>query len=173
MGGRGARIASSRFERGAAAVEFALISLIFIPLIFGMMGFALVLWGSQAADHAAREGARLAAVGTTDCTAWRQSVQTRGRGVFRQSGPLSATDAKFQILDSNGDGSMNAGDEVVVTLQYSIIGAPGALVRIAANILPGGGTVALNDGSSTLLVTRASTRNEVTVTSSPYKECAS
>ena len=63
-------------ESGAAAVEFALVSLIFLPLIFGMMGFALVLWGNQSVDHAAREGARLAAVGVTD---WVHPVAGHGQ----------------------------------------------------------------------------------------------
>ena len=35
----------------------------------------------------------------------------------------------------------NAGDEIVVTLKYSIPGAPGTLVKIATAILPGDGSV--------------------------------
>lgn len=49
-------------ERGAAAVEFALIAIPLLTLLVGVIQFSLWFWSFQAGSHAAREGARLAAV---------------------------------------------------------------------------------------------------------------
>ena len=53
----------ARREDGAAAVEFALIVGLLAMLIFGMMEFGLAFWQLQSLRAAAREGARVAAVG--------------------------------------------------------------------------------------------------------------
>jgi len=157
---------SAEREGGAAAVEFALVSLILFPLLFGMMGFALVLWAQQSVDHAAREGARLAAVGVPDCTAWRNSVMNRGRGVEW----LDKTPS-FSVVEKNGVTGFNAGDEVVVTLKFLITGAPGTLVEIASVILPGDGSaVRLPDGSDGVaLVREAKARNEANADDVSFK----
>ena len=49
-------------ERGAAAVEFALISLVMIYLIVATIQYAIFFWGFQAGANGAREGARRWAV---------------------------------------------------------------------------------------------------------------
>lgn len=51
-----------RGERGAAAVEFALVSLILFTLVGVIFQFAIYLWAFQAASNGAREGARAWAV---------------------------------------------------------------------------------------------------------------
>lgn len=45
-------------ERGAAAVEFALVSLVLLTIIGVTFQFAIYLWAFQAASNGAREGAR-------------------------------------------------------------------------------------------------------------------
>lgn len=50
-------------EKGASAVEFAIILPILVMLVFGIIQFGLVFNKYIAITHAAREGARLAAVG--------------------------------------------------------------------------------------------------------------
>lgn len=52
-----------RQERGATAVEFAIILPVLILLIFGVIEFGRAYNSYLAVTHAAREGARLAAVG--------------------------------------------------------------------------------------------------------------
>ena len=53
-------------ERGAAAVEFALVAVfVFIPLVIGILQFGIWFWAWQQSGHAAREAARVAAVATT------------------------------------------------------------------------------------------------------------
>lgn len=54
-----------RREDGAAAVEFALIVGVLVLLIFGMLQFGLAFFQIQNLRAAAREGARLGAVGAT------------------------------------------------------------------------------------------------------------
>jgi len=59
-----------RDERGAAAVEFAIVATIFFMLVFGIIDFGFAFHSWNNAVNAAREGARLAAVdpNTTDIT---------------------------------------------------------------------------------------------------------
>jgi Flp pilus assembly protein TadG len=52
-----------RREEGAAAVEFALIVGLLAMLVFGLLEYGLAFWQVQNLRAAAREGARVAAVG--------------------------------------------------------------------------------------------------------------
>jgi Flp pilus assembly protein TadG len=65
----GGRLAVGRLGRaddeGAAAVEFALISILLFMLLFGLIQYGMAFFQLQATTHAAREGARLAAVGVS------------------------------------------------------------------------------------------------------------
>ncbi len=49
-------------ERGAAAVEFALVAMPLFLVLFGILQFGFIFWGYQIGGHAAREAARVAAV---------------------------------------------------------------------------------------------------------------
>lgn len=53
-------------DRGAAALEFALVVPVLLLLIFGIIEFGLAFQAQLALTHGAREGARLAAVGKFD-----------------------------------------------------------------------------------------------------------
>jgi Flp pilus assembly protein TadG len=68
-----------RREEGAAAVEFALIVGVLCMLLFGMLQFGLAFFQLQNLRAAAREGARIGAVGATD-TEIRQRVQDASSG---------------------------------------------------------------------------------------------
>lgn len=52
-----------RDDHGAAAVEFALVSILLVMLIVGMFEIGRLFMAQAALTHAAREGAREAAVG--------------------------------------------------------------------------------------------------------------
>ena len=52
-----------RDDRGAAAVEFALVLPVLVVLLFGMVQFGIAYDAQLKVTHAAREGARMAAVG--------------------------------------------------------------------------------------------------------------
>ena len=59
------RLRSLRNERGAAAVEFAIVSTILFMIVFGILEFGRTYSQYEVLQGAAREGARRAAVGAT------------------------------------------------------------------------------------------------------------
>jgi Flp pilus assembly protein TadG len=71
-------------ERGAAAVEFALVSLILITLIALTVQSAALFWGYQAASAAAREAARFGAVEPCDNAA----IEARGDQRVDEAAPV-------------------------------------------------------------------------------------
>jgi Flp pilus assembly protein TadG len=80
-----------RRDSGAAAVEAALIiCFLLLPLFFGILQYGFYFFQATAAEHAAREGARAAAVGIDDCGAWEELVTTRGAAADVQSATLEA-----------------------------------------------------------------------------------
>lgn len=60
---QGGRLASG--ERGASAVEFAIIASLLIMLVFGIIQFGIAYHRQQGLEAAAREGARTASIGAT------------------------------------------------------------------------------------------------------------
>ena len=54
-------------ERGQALVEFALVSLAFFVLVFGILDGARLFQSWTTVQHASREGARYAVTGRVDC----------------------------------------------------------------------------------------------------------
>jgi Flp pilus assembly protein TadG len=70
-----------RREEGAAAVEFALIVGVLAMLIFGMLQYGLAFFELQNLRSAAREGARIGAVGAT-ATQVKQRVSDMSGGVI-------------------------------------------------------------------------------------------
>jgi len=53
-------------QRGAAAVEFAILLPFLVVLVFGIIEFGLLLYNQQVITNASREGARAAIVGDCD-----------------------------------------------------------------------------------------------------------
>ena len=53
-------------QRGAVAVEFALVSSVFFLLLFGVVDFGYLMWVNLTMQHAVREGARYAITGRMD-----------------------------------------------------------------------------------------------------------
>ena len=48
----------SRDQKGATTLEFAIVSILFILLVFGIIDFGLLFYNQQVITNAAREGAR-------------------------------------------------------------------------------------------------------------------
>ena len=98
-----------RDERGAAAVEFALIAPLLFMLIFGIINFGIAWSEKEVFVQAAREGARFAAVG---CESSCDSTEVRDR--------VTAAAVGYQIdepitVDPNGCSSADTSDTVEVS----------------------------------------------------------
>jgi Flp pilus assembly protein TadG len=118
-----------RRDDGAAAVEFALVSLLLFLVLFGLIEFGIGFFTQQGAAAAAREAARRAAVGkvvtcyggpgSTDATDLLGIVKSAAGGAFGYfDSPKAATMSK---TDTNGNGVVgDAGDTVVVTINYHV-----------------------------------------------------
>ena len=65
---RARRAARRSRERGAAAVEFALVLTLLVPLLFGIIDYGLWFADTLSVRHGVHSGARLAVVKTPTCT---------------------------------------------------------------------------------------------------------
>ena len=75
---------TSRRDEGASALEFAIVVPVLMMLVFGMLEFGFMFQAQLAVTHAAREGARLAAV--HDPAAWSAAA------VEQRAYPLTVAD---------------------------------------------------------------------------------
>lgn len=97
-------------EKGASVVEFAIILPILVMLVFGIFEFGVAYSKYIALTHAAREGARLAAVGLDKDPGFdlEQAIRERAPSVEIET-----------ITVENPEGS-DIGDPVVVTVTGEI-----------------------------------------------------
>lgn len=91
-------------DRGAASVEFAIVSVLLFTLLFGIVQYGYYFFQATAAEHAAREGARAAAVGIDDCGDWKQLVTDRG--------------GSADVTDSTASAAPDRGDKLTVTVTW-------------------------------------------------------
>ncbi len=104
-----------RDQRGAAAVEFAIILPILIALVFGIIEFSIAYNRQQGLHAAAREGARVAALPQTDQATIAAQVHASLQGVLNstdiQNVAITVTPSADQPCDSAPPGT-----HVVVTV---------------------------------------------------------
>ena len=98
-------------EKGASAVEFALILPILIILVFGIVQFGIAYNNYIAITHAAREGARLAAVNMDEILGIEE-FENR----IKESAPSVSIES---ITLSGQDGDI--GDSVAVTVTGEVL----------------------------------------------------
>ena len=98
-------------EKGASAVEFAIILPILIILVFGIVEFGIAYNNYIALTHAAREGARLAAVNMDEILGIEE-FENR----IKESAPSVSIES---ITLSGQDGDI--GDSVAVTVTGEVL----------------------------------------------------
>jgi hypothetical protein len=116
-------------EDGAAAVEFALIVGLLAILIFGLLEYGLAFWQVQNLRAAAREGARVAAVGGNDSDV-RDAMANASAGSLPSGGGWSFS----RSIVCNDD---THGQEVTITINNgSLAGSVQEAFTVSIPFLP-------------------------------------
>lgn len=102
---RRTRSGALRSDRGAAAVEFALIVPVLILLLIGTVSTGLAYNDHISLSNAAREGARYGAAADIASTSWATSVQTRIREVYFNAEGSAPTDDQICVQLQTWNGS--------------------------------------------------------------------
>lgn len=92
-----------RGERGASAVEFALVMPLLLMIVFGMITTGLTFSDHLSATNAAREGARYGAAADASSASWATSVRDRAKQTYFNASE-TVTDAEIcvQLVQSTG-----------------------------------------------------------------------
>jgi hypothetical protein len=102
-------------ERGASAVEFALIAtFVMLPLLALTIQSAVLFWGYQAASSAAREAARFGAVQPCDNAA----IIARGNARVDEVAPVSGSTGFTSVTSA---APTAVGDELTVRVEFTTI----------------------------------------------------
>jgi Flp pilus assembly protein TadG len=115
-----------RHEDGAAAVEFALIVGLLAMLVFGLIEYGLAFWQVQNLRAAAREGARVAAVGGDDADV-QAAMEQSSAGSFTSS----STFGRDRTCDQS---ETNTGQPVTITINNASL--PGSVQSSFAISIP-------------------------------------
>jgi Flp pilus assembly protein TadG len=108
-----------RCRRGAAAIDFAMVSVVFLPLCFAIMELGIVLWVQNTLQTTAELTARCVATHNTACSN-PQSYAVSTATAWLPSGMVSSSDVTVATGAScNG----SPGTAVVVTITHSFWGA--------------------------------------------------
>jgi Flp pilus assembly protein TadG len=121
-------------ERGAAAVEFALILPVLLLILIGIIEFSLAFNAQLSLNQAAREGARNMAIHNDTALAASAASNAAGR---LDPGTVSAS---FAV--SGGGTTCAAGKQVTATTSYTLQTVTGFIDGFTGNIvLTGKGTM--------------------------------
>jgi Flp pilus assembly protein TadG len=102
-------------ERGAAAVEFAIVVPVLISLLLGIMEFSRAYNAQASLSAAAREGVRVMAI-TNDPAASRTAAENTAVSL----NPLLAdSNITFKNLDT-GTTTCSSGSRIAVTITYTL-----------------------------------------------------
>ncbi len=104
-------------EKGANLVEFALVAPFLILLLFGIVEFAWVFATNLDVKHGAREGARITAV---DQPAGNAALGLEICSRMDIAG-VDPTDITWTAIDTDGNGLIEVGDGVQVTVSTNQI----------------------------------------------------
>lgn len=109
-------------ERGAAAVEFALVLPVLVLLILGMVDFGFAISAEAIVGNAARDGARVASLGGSESVAKSAALKSSSSLV----GTPPTVNVKCLQADlvtacpgANYDAARSVGSIVVVTVSYN------------------------------------------------------
>lgn len=115
------RARGGRRDDGAAAVEFALVSILLFLLLFGIIEFGIGFFTQQGAAAGAREAARRAIVGKVTSCANLTAIAKNAAG----SAASFFDSVTLTTVDGGTGGTPNGvigdvGDDVKVTIKYHV-----------------------------------------------------
>lgn len=124
----------ARNERGAAAVEFALILPVLLLILIGIVEFSLAFNAQLSLNQAAREGARYMAIHNNTGAAATAAKNAAGR--------LAPATVSVSFAVSGGGTTCAANKQVTATTSYTLTTVTGFLDAFTGNIvLTGKGTM--------------------------------
>jgi len=105
-------------QRGAAAVEFAILAPIFIAVLFAIVEFGLIIYTQSMLTHASREAARF---GVVYCTPRRSATEIRTvvQNYLNQCG-LTST-AAVTVTGAGGAGGGSLDVQINYIYQYFVL----------------------------------------------------
>jgi Flp pilus assembly protein TadG len=109
---------ADRSQRGASAVEFALVAPLFVALLFAIVEFGMILYTKGMLTHAAREGARY---GVVFCTPRRTTteISTEVRKYLNLSGLTD--DANVTVTGAGGASGSALTVGVAYTYKFCVL----------------------------------------------------
>ena len=109
---------NSARRRGAALVEFAMVSVLFLTMLLGMLQFGIYLSATNTLWNGAREGARLAAVQATTLPTATADAQIEDE-IAKTIAPLDRN--KMSVTVTPNDNSARVyGTPVTITISYDM-----------------------------------------------------
>lgn len=131
------RRGSGSADRGAAAVEFALMLPLLLLIVLGIVDFGRMLNAQQTLTQAAREGVRLVALGQPDVAGRTQAAATglSPVGVAIQSCPAGAGPGSNGVVDASYSFQFTPGLGYLVTL-FGGAGLSGQTTLSARGVMP-------------------------------------
>ena len=102
-------------EDGVAAVEFAIVSMVFLLFLYGIITYGFIFGLDQSMNHAAEEGARAAISKTTEADAITHAEATALDRLSWLGGRIQASDIDATVADCVNDTSFRC---ITVTITY-------------------------------------------------------
>jgi Flp pilus assembly protein TadG len=104
-----------RREDGVAAVEFAIVSMVFLIFLFGIITYGYIYGLSQSLNHAAEEGARSAISTTTSAAAIQKAQDTAYSRLSWLGSRIQPSDIVATVAPCQSDATVNC---ITVTITY-------------------------------------------------------
>lgn len=102
-------------QDGVAALEFAIVSMVFLVILFGILTYGFIFGMDQSMNHAAEEGARAAISKTTEADAITHAQNTALDRLSWLGGNIQSSDVVAAVADCPNDTAVRC---ITVTIIY-------------------------------------------------------
>ena len=109
---------NNRIQRGAAAIEFAIVAPLLLALLFGIIEFAIALFDQAMITNASREGARAGIVFNSGTPITDAEIRARVSN-YLGNHLISLGGSSSHTTDRNCEGMCTSGDDLTVPVGYT------------------------------------------------------